>query len=203
MSTGVNFTWHLHWQKATAPRPTLLVHHHLTCLLRLLTSCSLVTSFHLRLNPSSENQVGQRPPYSSSSGVPFPSADGPSLFMYFPIYILKTAYSAQPQITSPLVLPQAKAPMLFGDYTLFLKGANLMSWATLFRKLYPSSLISFPSPPGNMHSVMGTTRAPFPIILTTENTSSQQTFHVLPYISRVPMPLAWDHCNSSGQSGQK
>lgn len=56
---------------------------------------------------------------------------------------------------NPLVLPHAKAPMLFGDYMLFLKGANLMPQTTLFRKLCPSSLISFPFPPGNIRYVMG------------------------------------------------
>lgn len=104
---------------------------------------------------------------------------------------------------NPLVLPHAKAPMLFGDYMLFLKGANLMPQTTLFRKLCPSSLISFPFPPGNIRDVMGSARLPSPIILTAETTSAQQTLQALPYIFHVPSPLVWGHCNSSDQSEQK
>lgn len=104
--------------------------------------------------------------------------------------------------TSPLVLPQAKVPMVLGDYTLFPKGTNLIPWAFLFRKLYPTSPTSFPFPPGSIHCVMAVAKVLFPI-------PSLQQRKLPLYIScsslHSPDSLAtsMDHSNSSGQSEQK
>lgn len=93
---------------------------------------------------------------------------------------------------SPLVLPQAKVPKIFGDYMLFLKGANLMPQAFLFRKLQPESPTSFPFPPGSILDVVSVARVTSPI-----PSLHQRQLLLREYFMYFP-PLSRSSCSERG-----
>lgn len=105
--------------------------------------------------------------------------------------------------TSPLVLPQVKVPVLFGDKTLFLKGPTSCPGL-----LYPGSYL--PTASTHFLSFLGTCtmsqyKAKVASLISpiAEMISTQQIFHVLPYISKVPLQAECGHSSCSGQNEQK
>lgn len=162
MSTGVNFT-------SMAPAlnygAASLSHPHECCWpINQFTPLSnqVVTSDQFLPVAASqlELQAGLTPnpiPDSPFSWAPLRSTDGPSesVASRNPHLMWESPCIMQPQIPAHQCCPRLRFPCSL-ETIHSSWGADLPPWTSLFKKLYPKSLISSPFPQGNTHYVMGT-----------------------------------------------